>query len=524
MFCEKCGKEISSEAKYCSYCGHETKSRSENGKVENKTDRKETIQKRIKELGGDQLSFVGYETKNLYTHLCENEELSAIGCASFENRTWLLAITEQRFLMVLNKKVQEIPFKEITHVSFKEGLLTSRIVIETNSTKKEFTQIPKALARKLLNAIEKTTGKTINTATQDKGDKKHGCFFYLAYGFLCLIGLSVLGAVISEKTVDANSDTSNVKENASQTKARKMTSKSEMKKMISKKDFPHLSYVITQMEESKQNENDKRVKLRIVLASKNEKGKIIYPSSHENVNQIQLREVVLSVAKYYAKEFDANFFQIFLDSQKSKNAFGSNLLATLNFPIKGSDSPLLINGASLSASKHGYTEQELKIQKLWGEMRKKYQKDGLTDEDALRNAISQKTGVPANDIHLPDYTDYEEEKFTLKEIQELMEVVQERPALDITVPKEKRILTREEKATKEVMLMTMCDKIVIAQLVHPSTFDKSFWSGKNKVTSGRSVISFSFTAKNSFNLELKYNAVCIFNAKSELEDLKISEQ
>lgn len=103
-----------------------------------------------------------------------------------------------------------------------------------------------------------------------------------------------------------------------------------------------------------------------------------------------------------------------MDSQKSKNAFGSNLLATLNFPIKGSGSPLLINGASLSASKHGYTEQELKIQKLWGEMRKKYQKDGLTDEDALRNAISQKTGIPANDIHLPDYTDYEEEKFTLE--------------------------------------------------------------------------------------------------------------
>lgn len=498
MFCEKCGKETNPNAKFCSYCGNKIESE----KSEDITDWKETVRKRIKELGGDQLSFVGNETKNLYKHLHENEELSAIGCASFENRTWLLVITEQRFLMILYKNVQEIPFNEIMHISFKEGLLTSKITIETNSTKKEFTQIPKALAKKLLNALEKKTGKTINTATQDKDNKKHVYFSDAIYGFLGLIILAIFGIVLSGKTDDTNSET-------------------EIRKIISKKDFPYLSYVITHMKESEENVNDKRVTLQIIPASKNEKGEIIYPSSHETVNQNQLREVVLSAAKYYVKEFDANFIQVFLNSQISKNAFGSSVLARLNYPLK--DSPIT-DQAWLSSSTHGYTQQELEIEKLWGELRKKYQKDGMTDEDALRSAISKKTGVNAEDVHLPDHNDYDEKTFSLKELQGLVEIVQGRPALEITVPKEKRILTREEKTTKEVMLMTMCDKIVIAQLAHPSTFDKSFWSGKNKVTSGRSVISFSFTAKNSFNLELKYNAVCIFNAQSELEDLKISEQ
>lgn len=179
MFCEKCGKEISSEAKYCSYYGHETKSRSENGKVENKTDREEKVQKRIKELSGDQLSFVGYETKNLYTHLCENEELSAIGCASFENRTWLLAITEQRFLMVLNKKVQEIPFKEITHVSFKEGLLTSRIVIETNSTKKNLHKFQKLWQENSLMPLKRRQGKQLILLLRIKATKSTAVFSIL---------------------------------------------------------------------------------------------------------------------------------------------------------------------------------------------------------------------------------------------------------------------------------------------------------------------------------------------------------
>lgn len=521
MFCEKCGKETNTDAKFCSHCGNELKNKTKSEKQNCNENREETIRERIKELGGDQLSFVGYETKNLYKHLHEKEELSAIGCASFNNRSWLLALTKQRFLMILYKNVQEIPFNEITKVFFKEGLLTSKITIETNSTKKEFTQIPKVLAKNILNVIENTMGEKINISRSSKNTQKHVYFSDTIYGFLGLIILAIFGIVLSGKTNDTNSDVSDTKEISSTTEMKKTNSEAEIRKIISKKDFPYLSYVITHMEESEQNSNDKRVTLRLVLASKNEEGKIVYPSSHETVNQIQLREVVLSAAKYYSEKFDANFIQVFLDSQPSKNAFGSSILAKLSVPFKDS---LLLSPPLLSASTHGYTQQELSVEKLWGELRKKYQKDGYTNEDALRGAISKKTGINAEDVHLPDHNDYDEKTFSLKELQELMDIVQGRPALEITVPKEKRILTREEKASKEIMLMTLCDKIVISQLAHPSTFDKSFWSGENKITNERSIISFSFTAKNSFNLELKYNAVCIFNAKSELEDLKISEQ
>lgn len=72
-------------------------------------------------------------------------------------------------------------------------------------------------------------------------------------------------------------------------------------------------------------------------------------------------------------------------------------------------------------------------------------------------------------------------------------------------------------------LMGYCDEAVKSQLNFPSTYDKSILESDYTVYDDRVKIVNVFTAKNAFNLELKYRANCFFNDKQELTGFEMRE-
>lgn len=88
----------------------------------------------------------------------------------------------------------------------------------------------------------------------------------------------------------------------------------------------------------------------------------------------------------------------------------------------------------------------------------------------------------------------------------------------------KPALSGKEKLEKMSLdLMNLCDEMAKATLTHPSTFDKSIWRSGVSVDDYKITVISGFSAKNSFGLELKYKAVCVFNDKPELVDFTITE-
>lgn len=68
-----------------------------------------------------------------------------------------------------------------------------------------------------------------------------------------------------------------------------------------------------------------------------------------------------------------------------------------------------------------------------------------------------------------------------------------------------------------------CNNIIKSRLNHPQTFDKSFARSSTYIGVNNIKITVGFTAKNSFNMELKHTAVCFFNDKPELVEFSIEE-
>lgn len=86
-------------------------------------------------------------------------------------------------------------------------------------------------------------------------------------------------------------------------------------------------------------------------------------------------------------------------------------------------------------------------------------------------------------------------------------------------------LSKRQKLEKmELQLMNACDEIVKSHLTHPSTFDKSIFRSGVTTDEYKTTVLVGFSAKNSFNLELKYKAICIFNDTPELVDFAIEEE
>ncbi len=86
------------------------------------------------------------------------------------------------------------------------------------------------------------------------------------------------------------------------------------------------------------------------------------------------------------------------------------------------------------------------------------------------------------------------------------------------------VKTDKEKMQATVpYLMTDCEKTIKSRLNYPSTYESSIWDSDSRVFDDRVMIEQIFTAKNAYNLELKYRAKCFFNDKQELTGFEMSE-
>lgn len=144
-----------------------------------------------------------------------------------------------------------------------------------------------------------------------------------------------------------------------------------------------------------------RYNVRIVLVEQDKQGNYIARRDSSTVSKRQLAATVITAARYYAQEKRAAVVSITLDSQPGP-AFGKTVLATAIYApdgkgVSGSDD---WTWSTLQATPRGLTAQELKIQRLWGEMRKQFQANGFTDEGRLTAAIAKKLKIPAEKVML----------------------------------------------------------------------------------------------------------------------------
>lgn len=144
-----------------------------------------------------------------------------------------------------------------------------------------------------------------------------------------------------------------------------------------------------------------RYTVRIVLVEEDKQGQIIPQRDSSAVTKRQLADTVMAAALYYAEAKSADVVGIVLDSQPGP-AFGKIPLATVTYApdgkgVSGSDN---WTWDMLQATPRGLTAQELKIQRLWGEMRGQFQANGFTDEERLKAAIAKKLKIPERKVML----------------------------------------------------------------------------------------------------------------------------
>lgn len=144
-----------------------------------------------------------------------------------------------------------------------------------------------------------------------------------------------------------------------------------------------------------------RYNVRIILVEQDKQGNYIARRDSSAVSKRQLAATVIAAARHYAEDKNATVVNITLDSQPGP-AFGKTVLATATYApdgkgVSGSDDWTWSN---LQATPRGLTAQELKVQRLWGEMREQFQEDGTTDEKRLKAAISKKMKIPAEKVKL----------------------------------------------------------------------------------------------------------------------------
>ena len=144
-----------------------------------------------------------------------------------------------------------------------------------------------------------------------------------------------------------------------------------------------------------------RYNVRIVLVEQDEQGNYIARRDSSTVSKRQLAATVIAAAHYYAQEKRAAVVSITLDSQPGP-AFGKTVLATATYAPAGKAVPGPDHGTwnTLQATPRGLTAQELKIQRLWGEMREQFQANGFTDEKGLTAVIAKKLKIPAEKVML----------------------------------------------------------------------------------------------------------------------------
>lgn len=84
------------------------------------------------------------------------------------------------------------------------------------------------------------------------------------------------------------------------------------------------------------------------------------------------------------------------------------------------------------------------------------------------------------------------------------------------------LTSKEKLSALKTAFEDKCEEIVLSKLNHPSTYKLGMRYGE--VNDYSIFVYIDFRAKNSFNMELRYQAICVFNDKPELVDFAMREK
>lgn len=142
---------------------------------------------------------------------------------------------------------------------------------------------------------------------------------------------------------------------------------------------------------------------------------ILEENDTAKINAENILATVASAAKYYAQRDNKKIVQIVMYDQIGEN-WGQVQLANIVYAPdgKGFGNDSWYWNSAMS-SKRTTTPQEKRIATLWNSMRKNYQTAEGTDEERLKQAISQKLNISADDVHLP-YLMWESPKLDFSQV------------------------------------------------------------------------------------------------------------
>lgn len=125
-------------------------------------------------------------------------------------------------------------------------------------------------------------------------------------------------------------------------------------------------------------------------------------SNQSELSRQNMATTVIAAAKHYFATGGAALVHVILESQADRRPHAATTLATAEYSPDGKGAGG-DNGKiwRVTAGNRGTTAQEREMTSLWGEMRGHYQKDGLTDEDALRGAIAKRMQISPGEVRLP---------------------------------------------------------------------------------------------------------------------------
>jgi len=138
--------------------------------------------KRIDTEMGDDSFFTKKEMNHLPEVMYEGEELVGFASGMMDNKTWLMALTDQRILlldkgMLYGLRQTEFRLNNVSAVSYETGMLMGKMVIQVGSVEHTISQVPKkAVAnfaervRKLLHDQSKSAGQASEPAQPAEDD------------------------------------------------------------------------------------------------------------------------------------------------------------------------------------------------------------------------------------------------------------------------------------------------------------------------------------------------------------------
>lgn len=107
--------------------------------------------KRIASEMGDDSFFTRKEMEHLPDAMNEGEQLLAFASGLMDKKTWLIALTDQRILlldkgMFYGLSQSEFSLDNVSAVSYETGMLMGKLVIQVGSVNHTITQVPKKAA------------------------------------------------------------------------------------------------------------------------------------------------------------------------------------------------------------------------------------------------------------------------------------------------------------------------------------------------------------------------------------------